>query len=147
MQERVAREELTEPEKKTTRILHKLSGEILTALAEHFGGATTINHLVIGNYIGMKSLHEKGATSNREISEALGISRPTVSRIVTDFISQGWVLEEQHPGDGRKRLLVINPDHPRADHFEKEFRRKVNKLLDLYDAQKIVKVDPAKKSF
>ena len=139
--------ELDSAESATTRYLHQFVGQLLTMLGADFGGDTTINHLRIGNFIGLKSQHMGEATSNAEIAEALGISRPTVSRIVADFLASGWICDEPHPSDGRKRLLTINPDHPLADHFEKRFRGLLNPLLDRYDAGELVIVDPGRRSF
>jgi len=139
--------DLTPEEEETTRFLQALVGEILRLLAEHFQGETTLNHLRIGSYIGLKSLYEGRSTSNKDIAEVLNISRPTVSRIVGDFIDQGWVVEAPNPEDGRARLLRIADDHPLADNFERNFRVLFNDLLDRYDAGKLIKVDPAKKSY
>lgn len=138
---------LTPTELQTTRYLHELSADFMRLLSEHFGGETTLNHLRIGNYIGLNSHYLGQPTSNKDIAAALGISRPTVSRIVGDFIDQGWVVEKPHPDDGRRRLLQIAPGHPAADRFEKVFRGRINDLLQRYDRGEVVQVDPSRKSY
>jgi len=138
---------LDEQELRTTRFLHSFVGEILSLFSVHFEGQTTINHLRIGNYIGLMSLYETEPTSNKNISEKLGIPRSTVSRIVADFIDQKWVIEKPHPVDGRKKQLFIVPGHPLADSFEKDFRALVNDLLVRFESHSIVLVDPRKQSY
>jgi len=138
---------LSDVELRSTHELYRFKKDFVDLLADHFGGHTTLNHLRVGNYIGLRSQYESRPTSNSEISQSLGISRATVSRIVSDFIQCGWVRETPHPDDGRKRLLVITPDHQFADRFERALRLRVNELMDGYASGKIVKVDPAKKSF
>jgi hypothetical protein len=59
-------------------------------------------------------------TSNSEISEALGIPRSTVSRIVGEFIESKVVVEQPDPDDGRCRLLKIAGDNPTVGKFEYE---------------------------
>ena len=139
--------ELDDQELQTTHFLHALVGEILQLLAVHFEGQTTINHLRIGNYIGLMTLYENRSTSNKEISDALHIPRSTVTRIVADFIEQKWVVERPDPEDGRKKHLTIVPGHPLADSFEKDFRTLINDLLVRYEASDLVLVDPSKKSY
>ena len=139
--------ELSPTELQTTRYLHGFMLDILNLLAEHFGGQTTLNHLRIGNYIGLRSLHGNRPTNNKEIAEDLALSRATVSRIVSDFVEHGWVVEEPHPEDGRRRQLRITPEHPSADRYERAFRSHLNDLLDRYDSSEIMRVDPGKRSF
>lgn len=139
--------DLNESELATTRYLHRFVGEILRLLSLHFQGQTTLTHLRIGNYIGLMSHYESKPTNNKEISLALGIPRPTVTRIVGDFIEQKWVVEKPDPDDGRKKQLFIAPGHPLADSFEKDFRQLVNELLERFESNKVVVVDAQKKSY
>ena len=138
---------LSKQELKSTHYLKSFMGDVLNLLSRHFKGETPLNHLEIGNYIGLVSLYEGKPTSNKDIADALGISRSTVSRIVADFIEKGWVIEQSHPEDGRRKMLLIAPGHPLADNFEKEFRVILNDMLERFDSKDIVLVDPAKKSF
>jgi DNA-binding MarR family transcriptional regulator len=140
-------DELTADERRTTRELHRFKTEILDVMAEHFGGHATLNHLRVGSYLGLRSQHDGEPTSNAEIAAALGISRPTVSRIVADFVQAGWVKEYPHPEDGRRRLLAITPEHAAGDRFEREFRRRINRLIRGYLAGEFVIVSSRKKSF
>lgn len=131
----------------TAQEIHAFIGQFMGILAKHFGGETTLNHLRIGSYIGLKSMYEGDATSNKDIAETLGISRPTVSRIVHEFIEQKWVCERPHPEDGRRRIIEIMPGHPASDRFERDFRRILNKMLKRYAERKIVLLDPDKRGF
>ena len=131
----------------TAQEIHAFIGLSLGVLAKHFGGETTLNHLRIGSYIGLKSMYQGTTTSNKDISETLGISRPTVSRIVHEFIERKWVRERPHPEDGRRRMLEIVPGHLASDRFERDFRRILNKMLKHYEQKKIVILDPEKLGF
>jgi DNA-binding MarR family transcriptional regulator len=138
---------LNKKELETTHYLHACIGDILSLLSLHFKGHTTLNDLRIGNFIGLMSHYDTEPTSNKRISAKLGIPRSTVSRIVTDFIEQKWVTEHPHPEDGRKKQLSIATGHPLADNFEKDFRVIINDLLERFESNKIVRVDPSKKSY
>jgi DNA-binding MarR family transcriptional regulator len=139
--------ELTSKELATTRYLHEFMGEILRLLSTHFKGETTLNDLRIGSYIGLMSQHKSKLTSNKDIAETLDIPPSTVSRIVKDFIKQGWVVEYPHPEDGRKKLLSIVHNHEREDGFERSFRSILNELLQRYDEGRLINVPASKKSF
>ncbi len=139
--------ELSKLELKSAHYMKSLIGEVLSLLSLHFKGATTINHLRIGHYIGQISLYENRPTNNAEIATALGIPRATVSRIVSDCVEKQWVVERADPDDGRKKLLYIEPDHPLADNFEKDFRQLVNELIENFSSGKIVLIDPVRDGF
>jgi DNA-binding MarR family transcriptional regulator len=138
---------LSKQEFRSTHQLKILIGNFLHLLSENFKGDTTLNHLEIGNYIGLMCQYEDQPTSNKDIADALGIPRSTVSRIVADLIARGWVVQVPHPEDGRKKLFVIPHDHPLADAFERKFRKLTNNLFRRYESRKLVMVDPKKKSF
>ena len=134
-------------ELESTRRLKGFLADTLHLLSKHFGGESTLNHLEIGNFIGQISHYEHRATSNSEISEALSISRSTVSRIVGDCIEKGWAHERQDPEDGRRRKILMPQEHPDADQFERDFRILVNEILQSYSNKELVQVDPERKSF
>lgn len=102
---------------------------VLALMARHFRGDSTLNHLRIGNYIGLRDLFDGTATTNKEISEALGIPTSTVSRIVTELMKRGYVAETLHPDDHRIRLLRIVPGHPLAQGFETELHMLLREML------------------
>lgn len=138
---------LNDAELRTTAELHRFKTELLNILAEQFGGETTLNHLRVGSFIGLRSQHGNTPTSNSEIAAALKLSRATVTRIVNHFIEAGWVTELPHPDDGRKRLLSITRGHPDGDRAERAFRKQLNALVDRYVAGELIKVSPDKKSY
>ena len=110
-------------------VVQSFMTQVLGLMATHFRGDTTLNHLRIGNYIGLRDLFDGEATTNKEISEALGIPTSTVSRIVTELMKRGYVTEAPHPEDQRIRLLRIVPNHPLAQGFESELRTLLKDLL------------------
>lgn len=115
-------------------------GEVLRLLSEHFRGDATINHLRIGNYLGIKCLFEGRPTTNKEVSTALGLPPSTVSRVITDFMQHGYVVETPHPDDGRVRLIQITPGHSLALGFETELRALINNLLQRHEEKQFVQV-------
>jgi hypothetical protein len=115
--------------------IQELMVAIFGMLSDHFGGDATINQLRIGSYIGLKALFEDKYTYNRDISLTLGIPPSTVTRIVTELIAQGYVTEEDHPEDGRVRLISMMGDHPLSLNFESELRELVKKLIYDYQSQ------------
>lgn len=118
------RDDLLPPER-----VHAFMTRVLALMAGHFRGDATLNHLRIGNYIGLRDLFHGEPTTNKQIAAALGISTSTVSRIVTELMRRGYVSEALHPEDHRIRLLRIVPGHPLAQGFESELRALLQELL------------------
>jgi DNA-binding MarR family transcriptional regulator len=114
------------------RLVMEFTADVLSLLSRHFGGDTTLNHLRIGNYIGIQTLFYGRPTSNKEIANATGISPSTVSRTVTEFIARGYIREQQHDDDGRINLISIINSHPLAEGFEAELHKRVRGLLNSY---------------
>ncbi len=140
-------DKLSDLELKSTRNVKIFIGDVLQLLAAHFHGETTINQLRIGHYIGLMSLYNRTATSNKDISKELGIPRSTVSRIVADYVKKGWVHEQPDPEDGRRKQIIIPLGHPLADNYEKEFRKRLNDLIHQHNTENFVLVDPEKDGF
>lgn len=114
------------------RLVMEFTADILGLLSRHFGGDTTLNHLRVGNYIGIQTLFYGRPTNNKEIANATGISPSTVSRTVTEFIARGYVREQRHDDDGRINLVSIIDSHPLAEGFEVELHKRVRDLLYRY---------------
>lgn len=113
----------------TAEQLQQLMADILRLLADNFDASTTINHLRVGNFISLTTEYTDRSTTNKEISEALAIPRCTVTRIVADLITSGYVTEKRDPDDGRIRRIAVVREHPRANAFKKMLWRDVQKLM------------------
>jgi DNA-binding MarR family transcriptional regulator len=48
-----------------------------------------------------------------ELASRLGVSLPSVSEVVADLVSSGWVLRAADPINRRRTLLSLNPRHKR----------------------------------
>ena len=116
--------------------VQELMNQVLSLLSNHFSGESTLNSLRIGNYIGLKSIYRLEPTNNKDISRSLNIAPSTVTRIVTNLIDRGYVVESTHPDDGRIRLIAIIEDHPLQHGFEAELRALVHEFLLAYDASR-----------
>jgi len=113
--------------------IQQLMFDVLGLLAHHFNGETTINSLRIGNYIGLKSIYQFSPTTNKDMSQVLGISPSSVTRIVSGLIESGYVVESVHPDDGRVRLIAIATGHPLEHAFETEMRTLLGDFLSKYE--------------
>lgn len=67
---------------------------------------TNLSELMIILEIILASCSEH-QTSVGRIAKALDMPRSTVSTFVTELISLGWVEEEIHPEDRRRRILTV----------------------------------------
>ena len=85
-------------------------------LAEFVPGDTTVNELRILTALAMASCSGTG-TSVSEIAEKTGISRATVSRLVTQWMEAGRITESPHPKDGRRRILDFSEEAKRYSGF------------------------------
>ena len=106
--------------------VQELMYEIFSLLAEQFDGDTTLNSLRIGNYIGLKSIYYSNPTNNTDIARTLNISPSTVSRLVNNLVSMGYVAEAAHPSDGWVRLIGIAPNHPEQQGLENGVKQVLN---------------------
>jgi MarR family transcriptional regulator for hemolysin len=50
-----------------------------------------------------------GAMTNRELAEAIGVSVPTMSRLVERLVKRGFVRRTQDPHDRRQAALALTP--------------------------------------
>ena len=112
--------------------VYYISFRLLSATAESLPGDTTLNQLRI-----MHVVHYMTAggepTSVSEIADALDMPRSGVSRVITELVSYGWVKEEPHPEDGRRRLLVAN-----SEKNENAFRIEQNLYESILDVARVV---------
>ncbi len=73
---------------------------------QKYGGGTTLNELVLLNYGFL--CHSRGETIGiTKAAGDLGMSKSTVSRIVTGMRAKGFVKEIEHPTDGRRRVFTL----------------------------------------
>ena len=78
-------------------------------MSNKYGGATTLNELVMLNYGFV--CHARGdAIYVTSAASTLGIPKSTVSRILTGMRAKGFVTERVHPEDGRRRIFKLAGD-------------------------------------
>ena len=81
---------------------------LLTHLAEKYGGETTLNEVRI--IIQVIHCHLKGRScSVTALHKVTGIPIPTVSRAVANLQRDDLLSERQDPTDGRKRVITLSP--------------------------------------
>ena len=81
---------------------------LLTHLAEKYGGETTLNEVRI--IIQVIHCHLKGRScSVTALHKVTGIPIPTVSRAVANLQRDDLLSERQDPTDGRKRVITLGP--------------------------------------
>ena len=75
-------------------------------MSKKYGGGTTLNELLVLNYGFL--CHSRGeAICVTNASRDLGMSKSTVSRIITGMRAKGFVTESPHPSDGRRRVIKL----------------------------------------
>ena len=80
----------------------------LKILAEKYGGDCTLNEARV--MIQIIRCHLEGRTcSVTALHKATGIPIPTVSRAVANLQNDGWLSEQRHPTDGRRRVISFGP--------------------------------------
>jgi DNA-binding MarR family transcriptional regulator len=103
------------PERATDAVREKQQKFVFQALniiAGFHSGETTLNQLRVAQYINWQSGCLGKSPTHRDITEALGIPGPTVTRAIAKFIAIRWLVEKPDPADGRKRISTMNPLHP-----------------------------------
>ncbi len=86
--------------------LIEFAAMLFRRMNEKYGGATTLNELVMLNY-GFLCNSRGEAICVTKASHDLGMSKSTVSRIITGMRAKGFVTESAHPTDGRRRVFTL----------------------------------------
>ena len=102
----------------------------LKVIADKYGGDRTLNEVRV--MVQIIRCHLDGRTcSVTSLHHATGIPIATVSRAVAGLQKDGWLSEERHPTDGRKRMISFGPrsleatpgDIDRSIEWINEFRK------------------------
>ena len=88
----------------------ELARMLFTRMAEKYGGTTTLNELKMLNY-GFVCFAQGEDVSVTQAAEDLEMPKSTVSRILTEMRAKGFVTEEIHPHDGRRRVFRLAEDY------------------------------------
>lgn len=76
-------------------------------------------HARSANRVRTLNVLANGATDRRSLEETLGISRPTLSRILDDFESYGWATREGHHFEATQLGAYVNEEFLRIiDRFK-----------------------------
>jgi DNA-binding MarR family transcriptional regulator len=79
---------------------------LFSRMADKYGGTTTLNELKMLNYGFVRFAQGKDISVTRAAQD-LEMPKSTVSRILTDMRAKGFVTEEIHPSDGRRRVFRL----------------------------------------
>ncbi len=88
-----------------------LNEDMTHALAD-IGLTTSRTHL-------LWVLHHRGASTQKELADALGVSARNVTGLVDALVDTGFVTREPHPTD-RRASLVTPTEHARTTTIELE---------------------------
>ena len=110
---------------------HDIHGEVVLeftrklyrGLAECYGGDCTLNELRVMNQIILCQFKGRFC-SVTALHQATAIPLPTVSRCVCNLRRKGWLDEQAHPDDGRRRIISLSSD------FLRIARREIGKKAD-----------------
>lgn len=79
---------------------------LFSRMADKYGGTTTLNELKLLNY-GFVCFAQGRDITVTQAAADLGMPKSTVSRILTEMRAKGFVTEEIHPEDRRRRLFRL----------------------------------------
>jgi hypothetical protein len=103
--------------------LIQFAARLFNRMAEKYGGGTTLNELTLLNYGFV--CHARGIDiCVTQASTDLKMPKSTVSRILTGMRSKGFLSEEVHPSDRRRRVFKL------ADAYLNHGDTDIKKLLD-----------------
>ena len=88
----------------------ELARMLYTRMAEKFGGTTTLNVLKMLDY-GFVCFAQRDDIFVTKAAEDLAMPKSTVSRILTEMRAKGFVSEEIHSHDGRRRVFRLAEDY------------------------------------
>ncbi len=94
------------PHNVTAKALIAFTRNLYKTLAGNYGGHCTLNEVRIMNQVFWCHLDGQ-CCSVPALQKVTGIPLTTVSRIVTNLLSDGWLSEQQDPTDGRKRIISL----------------------------------------
>ncbi len=97
-----------EPHDITAQAVVEFARNGLKILAEKYGGDCTLNEARVMIQIIRCHLEER-TCSVTALHKATGIPIPTVSRAVANLQNDGWLSEQRHPTDGRRRVISFGP--------------------------------------
>jgi MarR family transcriptional regulator, organic hydroperoxide resistance regulator len=79
------------------------------------------------SFTGMWVLWVWGEMESRAFAQAVGISRPTATGVVTTLEARGFVRRKKDPSDGRMVLVSLTPSG----------RRKIEELFPRFNAEEV----------
>ena len=100
--------------------LIRFAAMLFNRMAEKYGGATTLNELLMLNYGFV--CHNKGIDiSLTQAAIDLEMPKSTVSRILTGMRAKGFINEFAHPTDRRRRVFKLADAY--LDRGDEDIRR------------------------
>ncbi len=83
---------------------------LFNKMSDKYGGATTLNELVVLHHgFVCHALGDSIAVTSA--AKSLGMPKSTVSRILTGMRAKGFVTEQVHPEDRRRRVFRLAEAH------------------------------------
>ena len=79
---------------------------LFNKMSKKYGGAITLNELTMLNYGFVCDARGEEISVMNAVRE-LGMAKATVSRILTGMRAKGFVIEEMHPKDRRRRIFRL----------------------------------------
>ncbi len=100
--------ENTSAEQARRKNLIMFASLLFNMMSEKYGGGTTLNELTMLNY-GFVCNARGEDISVTNAARDLDMPKSTASRILTGMRSNGFVTEEAHPTDRRRRVFRLKP--------------------------------------
>lgn len=81
---------------------------------------------------------DEGASSIAELAEALEVTSPAASSLVSELVKSGWAERGEHPEDRRMKLITITKEGKRVlAKARREHRAKAIAALQHFEPQEI----------
>ena len=96
---------------------------LFNKMSRKYGGSTTLNELLMLNYGFVCNARGEDISVMNAVRD-LKMAKSTVSRILTGMRSKGFITEETHPHDRRRRLFRL------ADAYLNRGDADIRELLD-----------------
>jgi DNA-binding MarR family transcriptional regulator len=81
---------------------------------------------------------DRGSSSVAELAEALEVTSPAASNLVSELVKSGWAERGEHPQDRRVKLITLTKEGKRVlAKARREHRTKAISALQHFDSQEI----------
>lgn len=112
-------------------VLHQYLMRFFEGASKSDAGRTVLTEVTQPQFNMMRTLHEKGGATIKELAESLHVSAPSVSTMVERLVEMGMVLREHSTVD--RRVVYVRLSEAGTSSFaaqEEQLLRAISEILD-----------------